>query len=325
MISHLLCFGGKTNQKGDNVAEQSTIDDLNLQVKQLKEENERLKEALQEKTLELENNSRLIAAGDSAGMVVHEALNPITAIISRLQHALDEESDLQLMALILSEWANDFEEGGVDQLMTMLKKPTDDGILLVEEDLKNVLKGIQRNNRDLEFSIKQLKRVVLILNSLRGLVRLESSLEPHNVNDSITMTKELMEISLQKLNIEFKQEINHHSNVMVDENEFIQVLHNLVRNAKQAIQKNGCITIKTKEKDGHLEIRVCDTGPGIPPELKGKIFLNRFTTKDKRSGTGLGLSFSKRIMQKFGGDLTLESSGGDSQGATFLCSLPIKS
>lgn len=298
--------------------------DLQQKIEKLTQENELLKRTVSEKEKEIEGCIRLSAAGESAALVVHEALNPITAIISRLQHALDEESDLQLMVHILEEWFSDFEKGGIGQLSKALQEPLENGLSLADEDFGNILKGATKNNNDIEFSIKQLKRVVLILNSLRGLARFESTVEVHDVSDSVKMTKELMELSLQKSNIDIGLELNHRSTVLLDENEFVQVLHNLVRNAKQAIEKDGAITIKTSETSDFLEVRISDTGPGVPLEYVEKIFEKRFTTKDQKNGTGLGLGFCKQIMQKYKGDLELEPPQ-EGKGATFVCTLPLPS
>ncbi len=308
---------------GDIVAETLTPAELKARLEALTTENARLQQILQKKEEEDASNVRLITAGESAAMVVHEALNPITAIISRLQHALDDESELQLLNIILNEWDRDFREGGVELLMKSLSEPAEDGTLMLEEDLHNLCKGLEDNQRNLEFFLKQLKRVVLILNSLRGLARTESTVVPYNIKDAIEMTAELMEDSLKKRKIQLIQNIDHRSWVMIDENEFVQILHNLARNAMQALVKNGTITISTKEQNGRLEIRIQDTGPGIPPEIVDKIFMSRFTTKSKQEGTGLGLSFSQRMMRKYNGDLILESPGGNGNGAVFLCWLPV--
>ena len=136
------------------------------------------------------------------------------------------------------------------------------------------------------------------------------------------MLKELMTHSLEKRNIALHQEFNHSSLITVDENELVQVLHNICKNGMQAIEKDGNISVSTNETPERIEIRISDDGPGIPAEVAGKIFEMRFTTKGKRDGTGLGLTFSQRLMKKYNGDLELESLGGNGSGAVFLCWIP---
>ncbi|MBF0240837.1 MAG: HAMP domain-containing histidine kinase [SAR324 cluster bacterium] len=91
------------------------------------------------------------------------------------------------------------------------------------------------------------------------------------------------------------------------------------------MEKNGEIRITTRQTPERMEIRVIDNGPGVPAEIAQKIFGSRFTTKGKREGTGLGLTFSQRMMRKYKGDIELENPGGNGEGATFLCWLPLKS
>src|SRR6188472_4653666 len=79
-------------------------------------------------------------------------------------------------------------------------------------------------------------------------------------------------------------------------------------NAEQAIGRgagSGSIVVRT-ESDGHAHtLRVSDDGPGISPELRGRVFEPFFTTKDVGEGTGLGLSIALGIATAHGGSLQL--------------------
>jgi two-component system NtrC family sensor kinase len=100
-----------------------------------------------------------------------------------------------------------------------------------------------------------------------------------------------------------------------------QVVLNILNNATHAIQKDGTIAIQTGvEGDGGVEIRVSDTGCGIPKEYQDKVFDPFFTTKPPGKGTGLGLSICHGIMERLGGHITLESEEG--RGTTFTVHLP---
>jgi two-component system, NtrC family, sensor kinase len=101
-----------------------------------------------------------------------------------------------------------------------------------------------------------------------------------------------------------------------------QVVFNLIHNACQAMQDSGTLTIETKKaKDDFIELLIKDTGPGIPAELHEKIFEPFFTTKSEGQGTGLGLSLSREIIRRSGGDIFVRSS--PNQGAEFTVRLPI--
>ncbi len=98
-----------------------------------------------------------------------------------------------------------------------------------------------------------------------------------------------------------------------------QALLNLARNAVQAMPSGGKLQIVcVPAKDGRVELRISDTGVGIPPENLAKIFDLYFTTK--KTGTGIGLSLVYRTVQLHSGDIDVESAPG--KGTTFIIRLP---
>ncbi len=104
-----------------------------------------------------------------------------------------------------------------------------------------------------------------------------------------------------------------------DRDQMTQVLVNLVKNAEEAMAKGGGdlhVRVKGTEREAVVEVQ--DSGPGIPPEHRARIFEPYFTTKE--GGTGLGLAIAARILQEHGGKL--EVGGEPGQGACFTLSLP---
>jgi signal transduction histidine kinase len=108
-----------------------------------------------------------------------------------------------------------------------------------------------------------------------------------------------------------------------------QVLLNLIVNAAQAIADavgeraavKGKIRISTSQYDGEVEIRVSDTGAGIPVEVRDKIFNPFFTTKPVGKGTGQGLALAHNIIvEKHQGSIQVETEVG--KGTTFIVRLP---
>ncbi len=112
--------------------------------------------------------------------------------------------------------------------------------------------------------------------------------------------------------------------------EFNQVILNLIVNSAHAIAsvvgnsgRKGAIHIITRRKGALVEIRVTDTGCGIPAEIQSKVFDPFFTTKPVGQGTGQGLAIAHSvIVQKHGGTLRVESEPG--LGATFIIELPLE-
>ena len=100
-----------------------------------------------------------------------------------------------------------------------------------------------------------------------------------------------------------------------------QVLVNLVVNAIHAMSDGGVLTMTTGIKRDLVFMKVEDTGTGIQEEIKNKIFLPFFTTKDVDQGTGLGLSVVYGIINEHGGVVNVDSRVGE--GSTFEIQLPI--
>jgi signal transduction histidine kinase len=106
-----------------------------------------------------------------------------------------------------------------------------------------------------------------------------------------------------------------------------QVLINLVRNAGEAIDGAGTVTLRARRDQVALLgqqravaiLEVSDTGRGIPPEVEKRLFDPFFTTKE--AGTGLGLSIAARVVEKHGGALQYQTQVG--RGTTFGIVLPL--
>jgi two-component system NtrC family sensor kinase len=119
---------------------------------------------------------------------------------------------------------------------------------------------------------------------------------------------------------DFDRQLPH---VTVDVGKMRQVCMNLVMNAFQASERDGCITISTRSDTvrGGFKIAFTDTGCGIAADIRDAIFDPFFTTKEPGQGTGLGLAVSYGIIQEHNGTIAVESEVG--QGTTFEIWLPL--
>jgi signal transduction histidine kinase len=117
-------------------------------------------------------------------------------------------------------------------------------------------------------------------------------------------------------------------NVNVDRALFLRVLSNLVDNALKFTPDGGRVQLWARcdpeVAPDMLLVGVRDTGPGIPPEYLDRVF-EKFqqlpSTRGRRRGTGLGLSFCKLVVEAHGGSIWVESNVGE--GSTFLMTLPL--
>jgi signal transduction histidine kinase/putative methionine-R-sulfoxide reductase with GAF domain len=105
-----------------------------------------------------------------------------------------------------------------------------------------------------------------------------------------------------------------------DEAKMTRAVHNLVRNALEAMEPDGgTLTIRVAREDGEVVITVADTGKGIPKEVEGRLFQSFVTAGKRGRGTGLGLAIVKKIVDEHGGAITAASSP---RGATFTVRIP---
>jgi signal transduction histidine kinase len=130
--------------------------------------------------------------------------------------------------------------------------------------------------------------------------------------------------SLQRHGTQLIREFEELPDIRINKQRVLQILLNLMKNAKHATSNNGkeekIITIRIyKNEEDRFRIEVADNGIGIHKDNLIKIFNHGFTTK--KHGHGFGLHFSALASQQLGGSLTVQSDG-EGQGATFTLELP---
>jgi photoactive yellow protein len=145
------------------------------------------------------------------------------------------------------------------------------------------------------------------------------------IKDSIAFTEDYARASQDERDarVHFKTELAAIlSPVRASASELREVFVNLLRNAVDAIEGEGQVTVRTCAEDGHVVAEVRDTGTGMSEEVQVKLFRPLFTTKGER-GTGLGLATCYAILKRHGGDIEVKSALGE--GTTFIVKLPIAS
>jgi signal transduction histidine kinase len=102
-----------------------------------------------------------------------------------------------------------------------------------------------------------------------------------------------------------------------DEQKMLRVLHNLARNAADAMPGGGHFWLRTRLDGDHLVIEAADDGPGIPAAVQARLF--EMFASSKQGGTGLGLAIVKKIVDDHGGTITCDTGPG---GTTFKIRIP---
>ncbi len=170
---------------------------------------------------------------------------------------------------------------------------------------------------------KSLGRARRITHQLLGFARKgDAVIQEVDLRKLLEEVRDLLGAEASRREIRWVLEIpdGRSSFIWTDPFQLRQVLLNLASNALQAVEKNGTVTLGLGVEEGGACIRVADTGPGIPPEIRFRIFEPFFTTKSPDQGTGLGLSVSRGLVEKLGGEI--EVAGTVGRGAEFRVRLP---
>ncbi|HEV2394504.1 MAG TPA: ATP-binding protein [Verrucomicrobiae bacterium] len=146
-------------------------------------------------------------------------------------------------------------------------------------------------------------------------------LKPAPLNEVVLRTLELLRPELESRGLRVRTRLARQLPITpIDPTQIQQVLVNLIRNAMQAMTKEGALTLQTGEGSEGVWVSVSDTGGGIQQEQINRIFEPFYTTKKK--GSGLGLMIVQRIVQAHGGRIELESQVG--RGTSFRIWLPMQ-
>ena len=168
---------------------------------------------------------------------------------------------------------------------------------------------------DLKLIVDQAGRCKKIVAGLLNFAR------KNQVNHQVISIKDLVDHSLESLIIPAKVKINiddktTNPEAMLDQEQMMQVLTNLIKNAFDAMPVGGTVNIKMEDTLSDVIIVISDTGTGIKEEDRAKIFEPFFTTKSIGKGTGLGLATAYGIVKMHKGHITADSNDNSSKGPT---------
>jgi nitrogen fixation/metabolism regulation signal transduction histidine kinase len=176
---------------------------------------------------------------------------------------------------------------------------------LVTEDRADFRKGI-------EVAVTRLDHLDAFMRGFADVVRLPPpALAPCVLKDLVDDILILMGPQLGARRIEVSwSEAADAGPSLLDRNQIEQVLLNIVKNAMEAIGTDGRITLALRPERGHVALTITDSGPGLPPAVRGRLFTPFFSTK--RDGRGLGLTIVREILiqHRFEFDLDNAEGGG---------------
>jgi signal transduction histidine kinase len=172
-----------------------------------------------------------------------------------------------------------------------------------------------KNTVEREASV--IKRVLEDLRNLARPIPLERF--PVEINRVVTEAVETMQQHAETAGLTLRAELTaEHAYIEGDVFALGRVYRNLILNAIQATAPGGLIVVATEATAERVQVKVFDTGCGIPPDRLVAIFEDFVTTK--RRGLGLGLAISKKIVEQLGGEISVASEVG--RGTTFVLEFP---
>ncbi|MEG4231892.1 AAA family ATPase [Microcoleus sp. Pol11C3] len=305
----------------------------------LQEFNQNLEQLVSDRTQELSNtlnalkatqsqlveSEKMSSLGQLVAGVAHEINNPVNFIHGNLTHAGDYIINLlELISLYEKHYPNAHSE--------IQRKADKIDLEFITEDLPKILDSMK-------LGTQRIREIVL---SLRIFSRLdEAEMKPVYLHEGIESTLLILQNKLvatpNSTTIEIVKDYGKLPLVECYAGQLNQVFINIIGNAIDALESYNCqgsaeavnnnrprITIRTEVTASHTAIvTIADNGPGIPENVKAKIFNPFFTTKPVGKGKGLGLSICYQIVvEKHGGVLQCLSTPGE--GTEFLIEIPVK-
>jgi len=176
---------------------------------------------------------------------------------------------------------------------------------------------------ELESLRKNIEHIKEIVAMQQSYAKISGLTEVVNVADLVEDSLRINEVALQRHKVRLVREYLDVPPITVEKHKVLQILVNLVRNAKQACNEGGRndkqLTLHIANGDGNIRISVADNGVGILPENLTRIFNHGFTTR--KGGHGFGLHSGALAARELGGSLTVQSDGVG-KGAVFTLTLP---
>jgi PAS domain S-box-containing protein len=232
----------------------------------------------------------------------------------RMEEQLLQSEKLRAVGEMASGVAHDFNNAlaailGNTQLLLYTAK---------DESLRESLKVIEKVTRDSAQTVKRLQDF-----TRRGVHQELFQIDVNSIiKDSIEITKPKWkdEVQGRGIHIEMVSNFEEIPAATGSSSELREVITNMIFNAIEAMPEGGKIEIRTFQRKSNVFIQISDSGIGMTEEVKKKVFEPFFTTKPF-SNTGLGLSMSYGIINRFGGEMEVESKVG--HGTTFTIILPV--
>ncbi len=268
---------------------------------------------------QLNQAQKLESIGQLAAGIAHEINTPTQYVGDNTTFLQEAYADIGVMIGTMEELAG----AGHDSVPTerILKALNDADVDYLKEEIPKAI----------EQSLEGVSRVSRIVNAMKEFSHPSQEKTMADLNRAIESTITVASNEwkyVADMNVELDSSLPHVNCLPGDMN---QVVLNIIVNAAHAIAEvldessgdKGTITVSTHKLDNWAEIRIRDSGTGMPEDVKARIFDPFYTTKEVGKGTGQGLSIAHAVVvEKHGGTIVVDSAPG--QGTTFTIRIPIE-
>jgi len=278
-----------------------------------------LEENLKRSQSQLLQSEKMASIGQLAAGVAHEINNPTGFVSSNLKTLSDYQDDIiglikQYRKLVLNLYdaipKEDMPSSIAEQIEQISDLENDVDVDFVIEDIMDLINECKEGT-------ERIKKIVIDLKDFAHPG--EDKLQEADINNGIESTLNVVWNEL-KYKATLKKEYGDLPLVKCYPQQLNQVFMNILVNAAQAMTEQGEINVSTRADNGFVEMKISDTGMGIPEENLSKIFDPFFTSKEVGKGTGLGLNVAYNIIERHKGTIDVESTVG--KGTTFTIRIP---
>lgn len=267
-------------------------------------------------------SSRLAGMAEVATNVLHNVGNVLNSI--NISASIVDEQARKSRVVDLSRLAKLLEEHAGDRTAFLTTDPkgqkVPDFICRLAEKLAAEQSTLIEETSSLRRNVEHVKEIIAMQQSY---ARVSGVFENINVIELLEDSLRMNEGSLARHEISLVRDFNVLPPVCSDKHKVLQILINLVRNAKHACDESGRtdkqVILRARNGGSRVKISVIDNGVGIPPENINRIFNHGFTTR--KNGHGFGLHSGALAARELGGSLTVFSDGVG-LGASFTLDLP---
>lgn len=292
-------------------------DELTIQNARLESANAELESTLielRDASSRLVQAERLAAVGELAAGVAHEVNNPVNFATNALRTLRAYVEDVCTVASAFTgvDWENSRDLGSeAGKIKAAIERvDLEELTRSLAELITIVTEGLDRTHR--------------LVGDLRDFAAPNENSDSHvDIKRGIESTIQLIQHSIRDSGIEIITRIDPNLPILRGKPGALnQVFLNLLKNAAEALTgRGGQIIVDVRGDGSEIRVRIQDDGPGIAQEILERVFEPFFTTKKAGSGSGLGLSISRRIVIEHGGSINVETTPG--VGSAFLVCLPV--